>query len=1678
MSLWDDAKDKLKDKATDVANDAAGAVEDGIDKVKKGVGEGVAQGGHAVGDWMRDRGVDGAADAVDAAADSLASRLGADVPEKQLDESDNPRELVHGSAGKVRGTATNLSDFATAFEAVGLGMRSVDSTSWQGEAAGAFRKKFGLHPRKWLRAADACKEAGQALSAYAEVIEWAQTRAAEAVEAWAEGERASGRHRKDVAAYNTAALAGDAGGLTRPPETDPGEAAKEAARELLSGARRQRDRAGETAARLVKAALEHAPKEPPPLSRLRDDAGDAFAAANTEAAHLGSGALKGAASMVNAARMVNPLDPYNLLHPGDYGKNVQTTVNSIAYSTAHPEETLAQMVAALKDDPAEFAGRLLPEAVGTKGAGMLKKGASPFRRPGGHEPGPGTRGSGPHGTRLPGDSPTELALATAELEDVLDGPPKEGPGGPDRADRTDLTSAERLTGVFDDPDGTPGGRERGEDPGGSAESTEQARHRSDEEPGSENPEKSSGDTDPVDMVSGKMFLPATDVALPGALPLVFTRRVESGYRLGRWFGPSWSSTLDQCLRIDARGVLFAREDGTLLSYPHPAPGVPVLPERGARWALDRVDGGYTVTDPATGRTWHFADQDEHLAVLEQLDDRNGNWITFAYDTDGTPLGLTHSAGHRLRITAAEGRVRALHLSGGAEDGTDLALIRYGYTDGNLTEVVNSSGLPLRFTYDERGRVTSWTDTNDRAYHYAYDERDRCVAEGGTEGHLSLTLAYEDTAPGTGLRTTTTTGAAGHSRRFHIDAEDRIVAETDPLGATTHWTHDRHGRVLTRTDPLGHTSSFTYDEHGNLTEAIRPDGRRATVAYGELGLPVRISGYDGSTVRHTYDPRGNRTSTTDAVGRTTHFAHDDYGHLTAVTDPAGGVTRVRCDRAGLPLELTDPLGATTRYTRDPLGRVTSVTDPLGATTRTRWSVEGKPLHRTAPDGSTESWTYDGEGNCLTHTDPLGGVSRFEYTHFDLLTARTDPDGVRHEFAHDHELRLTRVTNPQGLHWTYEYDPAGNLVTETDFDHRVQRYTHDAAGRLTSRTTPLGHRITLERDALGRLTRKNADGQLTTYAYDFTDQLAEAVNADTTVSILRDRHGRVRTETVADRRLRYSYDALGRRTGRITPSGATSTWTYDAAGRRAELLTSGRRITFTRDTAGRETSCRIGKAPTAGNATNRPLGETPTAAKHEPGRPLGDALTLDRAYDDLGRLTTQTVHGPDGALVQRRAYTYRADGNLTAVDDLLNGTKHFELDPVGRVTAVHARNWTETYAYDAAGNQTFAHWPDSHPGGEARGPRTYEGTRITTAGRVRYEHDAAGRVTLRQKTRLSRKPDTWHYTWDSEDRLREVRTPDGTLWRYQYDALGRRIAKLRMGGDGTSVVERVDFTWDGTTLCEQTSSSRDLPNPVSLTWDHVGLQPITQNERITTADRPQEEVDSRFFGIVTDLVGAPTELVDETGATTWNTRATLWGITTSRSDRTAYTPLRFPGQYFDPESQLHYNHYRYLDPDIGRYASADPLGIAPSPNPNTYVRNPVTVSDHLGLAPDECPEEAGQGSRGRRAQEYGLEYENFLHRRLGGGDGFSEMGRQFDGAYIDAHTGKGTWYEAKSGEFWNNIIENPARQSKFFSTEGQKLGIAQTAGIDYRVISENPIPDRITRWLDKKGIPWEVIPRVEE
>ncbi|MDX6354019.1 MAG: hypothetical protein QOF98_922, partial [Streptomyces sp.] len=313
--------------------------------------------------------------------------------------------------------------------------------------------------------------------------------------------------------------------------------------------------------------------------------------------------------------------------------------------------------------------------------------------------------------------------------------------------------------------------------------------------------------DPIDMATGEMVMSATDVQLPGVLALVLERHHRSGFRGGRWFGPSWASTLDQRLLIDDQGVRFTTVDGMVLHYPvpEPDPELRVLPAEGPRWPLtwDGTPGGtMTIAQPESGRTLHFQAHAGSALALTAITDRNDNRITVTYDENGAPVQVTHTGGYKVAVTTDNGRITALHLASAPDR---PRLLAFGYTDGRLTAVTNSSGQALTFGYDDAGRITRWQDRNHTWYGYTYDDHGRCVATTGTDGILAYTYAYHHDT-----RTTLATNSLGHTTTYEFDDHYQLRRETDPLGHTTHRTWDRYDHLLTLTDPLGHTTSYVYD----------------------------------------------------------------------------------------------------------------------------------------------------------------------------------------------------------------------------------------------------------------------------------------------------------------------------------------------------------------------------------------------------------------------------------------------------------------------------------------------------------------------------------------------------------------------------------------------------------------------------------------------------------------------------------------------------------------------------------------------------------------------------------------------------------------------------------------------------------------------------------------------------
>ncbi len=1073
--------------------------------------------------------------------------------------------------------------------------------------------------------------------------------------------------------------------------------------------------------------------------------------------------------------------------------------------------------------------------------------------------------------------------------------------------------------------------------------------------------------DPVDVASGAFLLPENDIELAGVLPLVVERMHRSNYGFGRWFGPSWSSTLDVRVIADAIGVTFVGVDGELLTYPHPQPGVEVAPSNAAaRMLLSRLEtGGYRVRDEAAQRSWWF----EPVAGLGGVDvalgnyavtglsDRHGNRITFSYNENGGPAEVAHSGGYRVRVDTSEGRVTALTVLDTGSGTAGTVVREFGYTAGALTSVT-VNGATTRFTYDAAHRMTSWTDARGNRMHTDYDERGRVVSQRGSADIMNQDFDYFEFPDGTGRRTEVT-DSTGARTTFVFDADLRLRELIDPGGARTRTEYNAQRRPIRVVAADETVTEYRYDGI-DLVGITRPDGLRIGIEYSAPGRPSVLTDVDGSVRRQEWDAGGNLVASVGPAGARTSFTHHGNGAVASITEPSGATTTVEVDGAGLPVRVTDPVGAVTVIERDRFGRIARVVDPLGTATTYQWSVAGKLIRRTDPDGAGEVWAYDGETNLVAHSDRAGNVTRYEYGVFDLLAARTDPDGAVTRYEWDTERRLSAVANPLGQVWHYRYDPTGRLVSETDYSGAATTYGHDPVGRVVSATVATGVTRRHRYDILGRLTEVAADsGDWLQFTYNAAGQQISAVSGYTgtvahTVLSTYTATGQIESQSVDGRApMQFGYDTNGRRVSRVDPSGAVTAWEHDPVGRVSAMSVDGRRFGVGHDRAGRATGWQIGTITIDRTWTDTGFVAAQTVSVHpelparpdtglqpgsavQPGRSTGDGpLAAPGAGDSDVTPNAGSGDAGDaaGRVLRRDSYQWRADGypteHTTSRPDGTS-TRTFALDKVGRVGSITRDGaLAERYGYDQLGNIVATEHDPS-------GRREYRNNLLIRDGRTRYHYDAAGRLVRVERSRLSRPVEVWHYRYNGFDQLSEVFTPDREHWRYAYDAYGRRTTKQRLSSDG-GVVERTVYVWDGTRLVEQVTAGE----VTAWAYEPGTYRPMSQSSWDADA------VDRAFYAIVTDLVGTPVELVDpDAGVSVGAATLDLWGRTTWQG---VASPLRFPGQYFDAETGLHYNLFRTYDPATGRYTTNDPLGLAPAPNPNTYPHNPSVWSDPLGLTP---------------------------------------------------------------------------------------------------------------------------------
>lgn len=301
----------------------------------------------------------------------------------ELGDTDDPVELVPGSAVALEETANGLRKLSTACQQAYAGVSKLDVGHWTGDAAEKFGSYFSAETPKWRDAAEAFGPAVDALTTYKGAVERAQREAAEAIRVYNEAKAATraAEDQYDAAAsqHEKASLDAFANGDAAPgplaPFSDPGKAKREQAERMLADARKALREAAAQAASVINKAKDRAPEEPGFLSKLTATLEDTFEKTSEQMEKFGDGLGRSVTSLATLIRAGNPLDPYNMMHPGEYAANMMKQASGMVHMVTHPTEAIKGVLnfEEWKKDPFGAAGQLVGDiaiGIATDGAGL------------------------------------------------------------------------------------------------------------------------------------------------------------------------------------------------------------------------------------------------------------------------------------------------------------------------------------------------------------------------------------------------------------------------------------------------------------------------------------------------------------------------------------------------------------------------------------------------------------------------------------------------------------------------------------------------------------------------------------------------------------------------------------------------------------------------------------------------------------------------------------------------------------------------------------------------------------------------------------------------------------------------------------------------------------------------------------------------------------------------------------------------------------------------------------------------------------------------------------------------------------------------------------------------------------------------------------------------------------
>jgi RHS repeat-associated protein len=733
----------------------------------------------------------------------------------------------------------------------------------------------------------------------------------------------------------------------------------------------------------------------------------------------------------------------------------------------------------------------------------------------------------------------------------------------------------------------------------------------------------------------------------------------------------------------------------------------------------------------------------------------------------------------------------------------------------------------------------------------------------------------------------------------FDAYSRIDRITQG-GISEDYDYNPDGTLASITDGNLNTTAYTYDAFKRLTN---------TDQVGQISHSM------------SYDVQGNTQSVTDQENHSTRYHYDDLGNLQQQDSPDTGLTSHFYNESGQLISTIDAKSQISLYSYDRAGRLTDVD------------------HSGSDDDLTYSYDIcaNGTGRLCSITTGWGHVIHYEWNALGETTAVTSNEGqVKYTFGP--QSILTSIEYPSGRIIRYEIDggglPAGITLSLSGLPETMllDQIKYSPLRRPVSWRFANGQRTTVDLDARHRPVSIDTPGVWNWQAslYDANDNILDLNTSLESYSYGYDSQGRLISADTASTSTGFTYDKVGNRLSRLRDS-VNEPGSYEAGSNRISAFGDRQ---YTHDPNGNITTVTVNQLP----------GNTHVYSSHNRLTGIIDDQTsaslATYRYDALGQRVTKSTP------TETRKFIYGLSGELLAEIDG-NGKILHEYVYLNGMPVVDMFEAVNGVAAGAAAEIIFDN----------------DGALVAGKNWQTKTDSAAVNGSFIQNRKRNDRAVYWYVDeTDFQGGLYDVyvkwlvKPGNGSQTSYQIDVWNDSGGsdKFTVNVDHAGL-NKGDWVFLGNYEFDDKHSTRyqkvSLVGPYNDTG-LLGTYLIADAVKLVPTNDPLDSVDLRFFH--NDHLGTPRVLTDGTGQIIWAATFLPFGEAAVDEDPDGdgidYSMnIRFPGQYDDAESGLHYNYFRTYDPAIGRYIESDPIGLKGGVNTFAYANNnPLLNSDPSGLA----------------------------------------------------------------------------------------------------------------------------------